>query len=142
MRFFVTLNILILVLIVLRKLMKGKVSCRAQYFSWIILPVFMLAASFVSIPVAIERQQDAPVNKSEVSAYSNEKTSSESDGLIQLEKHSPSIVSSEENAQITAVSESASQSVRIDYKHFAIFIWIRIPSIIRYPSITSTVTTS
>ena len=124
MRFFITLNILILVLIALRKLMKGKVSCRAQYFSWIILPVFMLAASFVSIPVTIERQQETPVNESEVSAYSNEKTSSESDGLIQLEKHSPSIVSSEENAQITAVSESASQSVRIDYKHFAVFIWI------------------
>lgn len=124
MRFFVTLNILILVLIVLRKLMKGKVSCRAQYFSWIILPVFMLAASFVSIPVAIERQQEAPSDKSEVSAYSKEEVSSESAGLIQTEKHYPSTVSSEENAQITAGSESGSQSVRIDLKHFAIFIWI------------------
>ena len=57
MRFFVALNILILVLIVLRQLMKGKVSCRVQYFAWIILPVFMLVGSFITIPVAIERHR-------------------------------------------------------------------------------------
>ena len=71
MRFFITLNILIVVLIVLRKLMKGKVSCRVQYFSWIILPVFMLVGSFISIPVAIEKQQDVAEYKNSATVYEN-----------------------------------------------------------------------
>ena len=54
MRVLLAINILILVLIVLRKLISNKVSCKIQYGTWLILPIFALVCSFISIPVAIK----------------------------------------------------------------------------------------
>lgn len=128
MRFFVTLNILILVLIVLRKLMKGKVSCRVQYFSWIILPLFMLVGSFVSIPVSIEKQRDVVEDKTSAVTYNNE-AADLSMAAYPVEREYPNAGTIEKDSEASAVEVSqaeaaASGSFTIEYKTVALAIWI------------------
>ena len=129
MRFFVTLNILILVLIVLRKLMKGKVSCRVQYFSWIILPLFMLVGSFISIPVAIEKQRDVVEDKDAAVVYSDEAADLSMAAAYPMEREYPHAEALAKNSGVSAVDSSpveaaGSGSFTIEYKTVALAIWI------------------
>lgn len=129
MRFFITLNILILVLIVLRKLMKGRVSCKVQYFTWIILPVFMLVASFISIPVSIEKQHDVVEDKNAVVAYNSEAADLSLAAAYPLEREYPHAEALAKNYEVSAadasqVKAAASGSFTINYKTVAVVIWI------------------
>ena len=129
MRFFITLNILILVLIVLRKLVKGKVSCKVQYFSWLILPVFMLVASFISIPVAIEKQRDVVEDKTAAAVYNNEAADLSMAAAYPVEREYPHAEALAKNYEVSAadasqVKAAASGSFTINYKTVAVVIWI------------------
>lgn len=53
MRIFISLNILILTLIILRFLAKSRISRRAQYAMWLAVPLFIALSIFISIPVKV-----------------------------------------------------------------------------------------
>ena len=61
MKIFVIFNILIAVILLLRTLAQGRISRRAQYAMWIILPVYLLISLFafqaftISIPRKVEK---------------------------------------------------------------------------------------
>lgn len=135
MRIFIVLNILIVVLILLRRIMKGKVSCKAQYLSWIILPVFILMCCFVSIPVSIEMQRD-------VAGYRNEAVEQTAAAQVaaQPESAEPGVagydasgleengyqqtISHEENMAPSYVQAEAPARITIDYKTLAMAVWL------------------
>ena len=127
MRIFIVLNILIVVLILLRKIMRGKVSCKAQYLSWIILPVFVLICFFVSIPVSIEMERDVSVYENEVAEQEN---LAEQENIVFIDE----FVSDENGYQFDSSYEEKTAPVyvqperpvrkTVDYKMLALTIWL------------------
>ena len=131
MRFFITLNILIVVLIVLRKLMKGKVSCKVQYAAWIILPIFMLVGSFISIPVVIEKQQDVAEYKNSATVYENTSYGFSTDAAYTVgSEYSYAGTVKNNYGFSSAKKESTPGTITIDYKTVAVVAWISIATII------------
>ena len=130
MRFFVALNILILVLIVLRQLMKGKVSCRVQYFAWIILPVFMLVGSFISIPVAIERHREVVDHQPETTVSMDASAVYESAVSYSPDRAYPYAGTIEDQAVPASSQASVTPGRSIDYKLIAICLWISVSAVI------------
>ncbi|MBO7564968.1 MAG: M56 family metallopeptidase [Clostridiales bacterium] len=131
MRFFITLNILIVVLIVLRKLMKGKVSCKVQYAAWIILPIFMLVGSFISIPVVIEKQQDVAEYKNTATVYESSSSGFSTDSSYTVaSEYSYAGTVKNNYAFSSAKKESTPGTITIDYKTVAVVAWISIATII------------
>ena len=61
MKIFVIFNILIAVILLLRTLAQGRISRRAQYAMWIILPIYLLISIFafqaftISVPRKVEK---------------------------------------------------------------------------------------
>lgn len=53
MKLLIGLSILIVIIIVIRAIVEGKISRKAQYAMWLSLPIFVIVASFANIPVNI-----------------------------------------------------------------------------------------
>ncbi len=130
MRFFVALNILILVLIVLRQLMKGKVSCRVQYFAWIILPVFMLVGSFISIPVAIERHREVVDRQPETTVSMDASAVHEKVASYPSDRAYSYAGTIEDHAVPVSSQTSETPGRNIDYKLMAICLWVSVSAVI------------
>ena len=130
MRFFVALNILILVLIVLRQLMKGKVSCRVQYFAWIILPVFMLVGSFITIPVAIEKQREVVDHQPETTVSMDASAVHEKVASYPSDRAYPYAGTIEDHAVPVSSQTSETPGRNIDYKLMAICLWVSVSAVI------------
>ena len=53
MRLFIILNVIVAIIFIVRLLVDGKVSRKLQYAIWLVLPVFVITYSLISIPVSI-----------------------------------------------------------------------------------------
>ena len=73
-----------------------------QYFSWLILPVFMLVASFISIPVAIEKQRDVVEDKTAAAVYNNEAADLSMAAAYPVEREYPHAEALAKNYEVSA----------------------------------------
>ena len=137
MKIFVIFNILIAVILLLRTLAQGRISRRAQYAMWIILPVYLLISLFafqaftISIPRKVEKTL-APASYSRMineeilmgNTYSSGHPISAEDTLV-VEPAGTVMISSESAAPVTqdnAVRSSSADKQTPVEKH-------KIPSI-------------
>lgn len=112
MRVLLAINILILVLLILRKLISNKVSCRMQYGVWIILPIFALVCSFITIPVAIKVETKITDTYQFNSSVKETTDNSSNEELIES-------TISEVNSKVIN-----NEKVSVDYKDILVLIWI------------------
>lgn len=54
MKIFIEFNILIVCIIIVRQIFKRKISYQLRYSLWILLPVFLILSSLVSIPIRVQ----------------------------------------------------------------------------------------
>ncbi|MCQ2534941.1 MAG: extracellular solute-binding protein [Clostridia bacterium] len=66
MRLFMILNVIIAVIFIVRMLIDGKISRKLQYSIWLVVPIFVLSYSLISIPVSIRLPKKVNTFVSEV----------------------------------------------------------------------------
>ena len=146
MKIFIILNILIVLILLLRKLSEGRISQRARYSMWLAIPIYMLISVFafqaitIRIPRKLEKSIAPYVNDHLVeediilgNTYSNCHPISQEDTLLIEAAAEPtaeishSEIPSASPSRTSSPSESTNKSistVKTDMKTAGSFVWL------------------
>lgn len=137
MRYFLGISLLTSVLLISRLCLKSRISKKLQYSLWLLIPIYMLMAPIVSIPVTIAPHISSEVNTqmitepqaehtvADVSPYFGEISNYSSDPNVNL-LVSPEEIYKENNADINSIPESESAKESLSFSELIASINIKV----------------